>query len=235
MIYVTSDLHGLPLAELQALLDKAGFGKSDWLYILGDVVDRRGDGGVGILQWLLVQDNAQLLLGNHEAMLLACDFVFDEITQESLADVTAEKLEGLQTYLQNGGGVTLAAMQELMQDAPETAAAIRDYLKDAPLYETVTAGEKDFLLCHAGLDNFSPEKKLCRYTCDEFLWCRPKITDVYFDDIVTVFGHTPTKALDKGHKGKILFTKTWIDIDVGAAYGYPPALLRLDDLKEFYL
>ena len=36
-------------------------------------------------------------------------------------------------------------------------------------------------------------------------------------------------------KGKILHTKTWIDVDVGVPYGNPPALLRLDDLKEFYL
>ena len=37
------------------------------------------------------------------------------------------------------------------------------------------------------------------------------------------------------NKGKILRTETWIDIDVGVPYGNSPALLRLDDLKEFYL
>ena len=36
-------------------------------------------------------------------------------------------------------------------------------------------------------------------------------------------------------KGKILKTKTWIDVDVGVPYGNKPALLRLDDLEEIYL
>ena len=84
MIYVTSDLHGLPLSKLKELLNKVNFGENDWLYILGDVIDRQNDGGVEILKWLLEQSNVQLILGNHEAMLLSCDFVFEEITEESV-------------------------------------------------------------------------------------------------------------------------------------------------------
>ena len=34
--------------------------------------------------------------------------------------------------------------------------------------------------------------------------------------------------------GKIVRTDSWIDIDVGAGAGQHPALLRLDDMKEFY-
>lgn len=53
MFYVISDLHGYPLKKLKGLLEKADFGDNDFLYILGDVVDRNGDGGVEILTWLL--------------------------------------------------------------------------------------------------------------------------------------------------------------------------------------
>ena len=74
MLYVISDLHGYPLEKLKMLLAKANFSDNDFLYILGDVVDRNGDGGVEILEWLLSQPNAQLILGNHEAMLLSCEF-----------------------------------------------------------------------------------------------------------------------------------------------------------------
>lgn len=77
MTYVISDLHGYPLEKLKKLLKKANFSSDDFLYILGDIIDRNGDGGVGILLWLLEQVNVQLILGNHEAMLLSCDFVFD--------------------------------------------------------------------------------------------------------------------------------------------------------------
>lgn len=234
-IYVTSDLHGLPLNDLKSLLNKVNFNDSDWLYILGDVVDRQNDGGIEILKWLLEQPNAQLILGNHEAMLLSCDFVFEEITNENLIGFTKEKIELLMNYTQNGGDVTLKALRGLMHTSPETVEDILDYLREAPLYETVSVGNKDFLLVHSGIDNFDKNKKLSDYTADEFIWAWPEITDEYFDDIITVFGHTPTMSYDNTIKGKILKTKTWIDIDVGVPYGNKPALLRLDDLEEIYL
>lgn len=107
-IYVTSDLHGLPLSKLKQLLDNANFNhKTDWLFILGDVIDRQNDGGVEILKWLTEQPNIQLILGNHEAMLLSCDFVFDEITDKSIEQFDSKKMELLMNYMQNGGGVTL--------------------------------------------------------------------------------------------------------------------------------
>lgn len=234
-IYVTSDLHGLPLKDLKSLLNKVDFKENDWLYILGDVVDRKNDGGVEVLKWLLEQPNAQLILGNHEAMLLSCSFVFDEITDENLIGFTRDKMELLMNYTQNGGDVTLKALRELMHTSPETVEDILYYLREAPLYETVSTRNNDFLLVHSGIDNFDKNKKLSDYTADEFIWAWPEITDEYFDDVITVFGHTPTMSYDHENKGKILRTKTWIDIDVGVPYGNKPALLRLDDLKEFYL
>lgn len=234
-IYVTSDLHGLPLADLKRLLNMVNFNDDDWLFILGDVIDRQNDGGIEILKWLLEQPNAQLILGNHEAMLLSCDFVFEEITDENIGDFTQEKMELLMNYTQNGGDVTLKTLRSLLQTVPDTLTDILDYLRDAPVYETVSVGNKDFLLVHSGLDNFSKNKKLVDYTVDELIWAWPEITDEYFDDIITVFGHTPTMSYDHANKGKILKTKTWIDIDVGVPYGNSPVLLRLDDLKEFYL
>ena len=50
---------------------------------------------------------------------------------------------------------------------------------------------------------------------------------------ITVFGHTPTICFGEEYKGKIIKTKTWIDIDVGASVGFEPVLLRLDDMEEF--
>lgn len=234
-VYVTSDLHGLPLKDLMLLLDSANFNDNDWLYILGDVIDRQNDGGIEILKWLINQPNAQLILGNHEAMLLSCDFVFDEITDKTIGNLTQEKIELLMNYNQNGGDVTLKAIRNLMQTEPDTATDILEYLREAPIYETVSVGSRDFLLVHSGLDNFSKDKKITDYTVDELIWAWPELDDEYFDDIITVFGHTPTMSYDHANKGKILKTKTWIDIDVGVPYGNPPALLRLDDLKEFYL
>ena len=227
-------MHGYPLEKFKKFLKKVGFSGDDFLYILGDVVDRNGDGGVEMLCWLLEQPNVQLILGNHEAMLLSCSFVFEEITNENLQNVTSEKLELLNTYMQNGGNVTLKALQKLNKSSPETVSYILDYLRNAPLYETVLTEGNDFLLVHSGIDNFNKSKKLSQYIANDFLWMWPELSDEYFDDIITVFGHTPTLSYGKEYTGKILKTQTWIDIDVGAAYGQKPALLRLDDLKEFY-
>lgn len=235
MIYVTSDLHGLPLADLKKLLNSVNFGNADWLFILGDIIDRQNDGGVEILKWLLEKPNVQLVLGNHEAMLLSCDFLFDEITDESIGNFTQEKMELLMNYTQNGGDVTLKALRILMQTEPAMIADILDYLNEAPLYETVSVANKDFLLVHSGFDNFDKNKKLDDYTADEMLWTRPDINQEYFDEIITVFGHTPTLYYGSEHRGKILRTKTWIDIDVGVSDGNSPVLLRLDDLQEFSL
>lgn len=239
MIYAVSDLHGATLDDFKKLLNKAGFGKNsdDFCFIIGDVIDRRNDGGIELLKWLLLQPDIELILGNHEAMLLSCDFVFDEITDESIGSFTQEKMELLMNYTQNGGAVTLKALRSLMRTEPETVSDILDYLRSAPLYETVSVGDgKDFLLVHSGLGNFSPHMDLDDYTPDELLWTRPHISQEYFDNgLITVLGHTPTFCYGSEHKGKILRTKTWIDIDMGVADGNSPAILRLDDLQEFYL
>lgn len=235
MIYVISDLHGYPLEKFKKLLEKAKFSDNDFLYILGDVIDRNGDGGVEMLCWLLEQPNVQLILGNHEAMLLSCEFVFDEITNESVEAMNTEKVELLSNYMFNGGDLTLSYLRELNKTSPETVSDILDYLHDAPLYEAITVGDNDFLLVHSGIDNFDKNKKLSSYSSDDLLWARPKLDDEYFDDIITVFGHTPTRSYGEGYTGKIIKTKTWINIDVGAGFGQEPVLLRLDDFKEFQL
>ena len=232
MIYVISDLHGYPVEKLKELLKKAEFGEDDFLYILGDVIDRNGDGGVSILCWLIEQYNVQLVLGNHEAMLLSCDFVFDEITEESIEALTNEKIELLSNYMLNGGDVTLKSLQKLPR---ETQFDILDYLKDAPLFEAISIGDRDFILVHAGFDNFRKERKISDYKADELIWTWPKLSDEYFEEVHTVFGHTPTKCFGNEYDGKILKTKTWTCIDCGAAYGNEPILLRLDDYKEFRL
>lgn len=230
MIYLISDLHGYPHEKFLNLLKTAGFGKNDFLYILGDVVDRNGDGGVETLRWLLLQPNAQLILGNHEAMLLGCSFVFDEITEESIAKLDTESMEMLMNYQLDGGDVTLKAMQKLSHSTQQD---ILDYLRDAPLYVTIEVNGKGYILVHSGLDNFDPHKRIEDYSSEDLLWAWPELTDVYYTKAKTIFGHTPTFTYDEKYRNKIIDTPTWTAIDMGAGFGNEPVLLRLDDMKEF--
>lgn len=231
MVYVTSDLHGYPLEKFIALLKRARFSSDDYCFILGDVIDR-GEHGAAILKWLLTQSNVQLIMGNHEAMMLSCRFLFTEVTSKSLDRITSEDLNLLSLWTRNGGQKTIDGLKRFDHD---TLLDIVDYLESAPLYETVSAGGRDFLLTHSGLGNFRPDRKLSEYYPDEFIWNRPAPDDRYRDDIITIFGHTPTHFLSPDHRGRMLVTDTWIDIDTGTSCGLSPMLLRLDDLTPFYV
>ena len=232
MTYVISDLHGYRIEKLKELLEKANFSENDYLYILGDVIDRNGDGGIGVLQWLIKQPNAELIMGNHEAMLLACDFIFENITDAFLEDFDEKKNRLLINYLFNGGGVTLRNLAKLDINARYD---IVNYLHKCPLYKEINVNGEKYILVHAGLDNFSPDKKINDYSANELLWAEPELNDEYYDDVHTVFGHTPTYLFGKEYNGKIVKTRTWTCIDCGAASGNEPVLFRLDDKKEFKL
>lgn len=232
MTYVISDLHGYRIEKLKELLEKANFSENDRLYILGDVIDRNGDGGIGVLQWLIKQPNAELIMGNHEAMLLACDFIFENITDAFLEDFDEKKNKLLINYLFNGGGVTLRYLAKLDIEARYK---IVDYLRSCPLYKEICVNGEKYILVHAGLDNFSPDKKISDYSVNELIWAEPELNDEYYDNIHTVFGHTPTYLFDEEYNGKIVKTRTWTCIDCGAASGNEPVLFRLDDKKGFKL
>ncbi len=232
MIYVISDTHGYDFDKFLSLLNEAGFCDDDFLFILGDVIDR-GKDGVKYLTWLLSQPNAQLILGNHEEMLLACEFAFAEITEANIGKLDADRLAVFASWQLNGADPTLDGFREIMIKDKNIVYDILDYLHDAPIFEMITVNGRDFLLTHSGLGNFREDKKISSYEPHDILWNRPSLTDRYFEDITTIFGHTPTEYYGQEHYGKILITDTWIDIDTGAAMGNSPTLLRLDDMRTF--
>ena len=229
MIYCTTDLHGYSLENFQRFLNKVGFCDDDFLYILGDVIDR-GPDSVKLLKWIISKKNVQLILGNHEHMLLGCDFP-DDVTDELIANLTGSKRISYEMWIGNSGYVTRDA---LLTTRASQIKSIMEYLRKAPLYKTLTVNGRNFILVHSGLGNFNKNKELCEYTPDELLWTRMDLNTKYFDDVTLVLGHTPTVNYGNEYLGKILKTDTWIDIDVGVGIGQEPVLLRLDDLKEFY-
>ena len=145
MIYATSDLHGCDPKRFYALLEKAGFCQQDFLFVLGDVIDR-GDHGVELLRWMMDQTNVQLILGNHEAFFLSCLFAFQPVTEENLAQLSNRKLEQFELWLRNGGGPTVEALKKLVTEEPDVFDCLVDYVQDAPLYDVVEAGGQQFAL-----------------------------------------------------------------------------------------
>ena len=230
MVYVTSDLHGYPLADLQALLDGAGFTDKDFLVILGDVIDR-GEHGAELLRWIMEQDNVELLLGNHELMMLGCDFLFSEITDTSVDEISTQDMKAFKIWQRNGAEPTLNGLKSLGRDA---VAEIVEYLRECPLYEDVVIGGRRFVLTHGGLGNYEKGKTIEEYEDHDLVWYRPELTEEFDDGFTLIVGHTPTWYYGDRYKGKMIRRKTWINIDTGAAMGLDPMLLRLDDMKAFY-
>lgn len=233
MVYVSSDLHGCDPREFRRLLHRAGFREEDFLFILGDVIDR-GSYGAELLLWLTEQPNVQLILGNHEALLLACDFLFEEATDDSLDRLTPEKIMLMDSWLENGGMPTILGFQRLLKETPELVDGILEYLREAPLYEALKINGRKFILVHGGLENFHPHRPLSDYRPDELLLARPTLDTRYFPDATVVFGHTPTQLFGLEHHRRAVRTDSWVCIDTDAGAGYLPMLLRLDDMKEFY-
>ena len=234
MIYVTSDLHGYPLGKFLAFLEKTGFTKDDFLFVLGDVIDR-GKYGVQLLRWMTQQSNVQLILGNHEWFMLGCSYLFDEVNDENLDKLTPEKLKLAQNWKRNGADATISGFRKLLREDPGLVEGILDYIREAPLYETLELNGRKFVLVHAGLGNFDPEKPMEDYDEMELLWTRPALDTRYYEDATVIFGHTPTIYYGEEYKDRAIKTASWICIDTGVSFGRHPMLLRLDDMKEFYI
>lgn len=68
MNYVTSDLHGED-EKFEKLLQLISFSSNDKMFVIGDVVDRWKEPIKPLLK-LMRMENVQLILGNHEEMML---------------------------------------------------------------------------------------------------------------------------------------------------------------------
>ena len=229
MTYVISDLHGYKIEKIQELFEKAGFSNDDQCYVLGDVIDR-GKDSIKLLRWIMQQPNMHFILGNHEVMMLeSAEFLEAE---EVGGRPSFSSLYSFNLWLSNGGQTTY---NDLQACHPKIVQSIINYLRRAPFYKELTVNGRKFSLTHSGLGKFDKNKTIEDYTDNELIWNRPGKNDLYYDDVITVFGHTPTLFYDDKYAGKMLRTRTWIDIDAGAACGYAPMLLRLDDFQEFYI
>ena len=233
MIYVTSDLHGFPHNDFLTLLRQAKFSGDDFLFVLGDVIDRNGDGGIEMLRWIMGQPNVHFLLGNHEDMMLECSFIFDKITDQSIKDLSEDEMGALLNWLENGAKPTIDSLRTLFREEPDAIPELLAFLEDAPLYESLEIAGRKYILTHAGLGHFEQGKDLFDYDSDDLLWFRPELTTRYDDATTVVFGHTPVASFGSEYEDKMLKTETRIDIDAGAAHGRHPMLLRLDDEKAF--
>lgn len=231
-VYVMSDIHGEYEMFLE-LLEKIHLKDSDTLYILGDAIDR-GAHPIKVLLKMMEMPNVIPLIGNHEVMFMECmPFLLGEITKESLESLDGEVLDKVLIWQYNG---FLPTIKEFRQLDIEKQKDVLDYVGEFTAYEEVTVNGTNYLLVHAGLGNFLPDKKLEDYTLDELVWERPDYEKKYFEDTVIVTGHTPTQLIeDNPRKGYIYKNNNNIVIDCGACFETGRlAAICLDTGEEFY-
>lgn len=232
MIYVVSDIHG-EYNKLIDLLDKIKLKETDTLYVLGDILDR-GPHPIKTLRKLMNMPNVICMVGNHELMALIClEFLMKEITDMSIEELDEEMLDNLVTWQVNGSKSTINEFNQLDVKAKQE---VIEFIKDFVVYEEVSVNDKDYLLVHAGLGNYSPEKEIEDYSLHELLWMRADYDVQYFENTYVVTGHTPTQTIEgNSHPGYIYQQNNHIAIDCGAHYpGGRLAALCLDTGEEYY-
>ena len=186
--YVISDIHG-QYDMFVDLLEKIKLKDEDTLYILGDVLDR-GPHPVKTLRKLMEMPNAICLVGNHEVMALEClEFLLGEITYASIEKLEADGklLDNVNTWQSNGSKTTIDEFKQLDSEARQD---VIDFIKELSVYEEVSVNDKDYLLVHAGLGNYSPEKDIEDYSLHELIWVRADYDVQYFTDTYVITGHS---------------------------------------------
>lgn len=232
MIYCISDIHG-EYDRYQRMLNRIRFRPEDTLFVLGDVVDR-GPKPMAVLLDMMVRPNVFPLIGNHEYMALQClELLMTEITEASLAQFDEDMLQSLMDWMNIGGVTTIEDFRRL---SAEEKYAVIDYLGEFTAYEEVTAGGNNYVLVHAGLENFAPEKSLEEYRFYELIFAAPDHSRVYYPDKYLVTGHMPTRNIPENpNPDRIFRANNHIAIDCGCGFGGPLAAICLDTGEEFYV
>ena len=232
MTYCVSDIHGNYEGYIK-LLEKINLSEEDTLYVLGDVVDR-GTGGIKILQDMMMHYNIIPIIGNHEYMAINClKFLNQEITEESIAKLNEGVIQGLLEWQAVGGQATIDEFHKLRVGEKHD---IIDYLEEFSLCEEIRVRGKDYVLVHAGLSNFSPERPLEGYHISEMIFETPDYDRVYFKDKHLVTGHLPTRCIEGNDgKNKIYKANNHIAIDCGSGYDGRIGCICLDSGEEFYV
>lgn len=233
MTYVMSDLHGA-FNRYIAMLEKIDFGADDELYVIGDVVDR-GAEPIKVLQYMMTRQNIVPIMGNHEVMALdGLKLLSGEISEDIVNHLSSEQLEMMSAWIKIGATSTIKGFTAL---GSNEQTKILEYISGFLPYKKVSAGGNDYLLVHAGIDGFDPDRPLDEYPIDALVWGRIDYEIPYYDDVYTVSGHTPTQGIPENPRpGYIFRANKHIAIDCGACrHDGRLACLCLDTLEEFYV
>lgn len=242
MIYACSDIHGQYDYFLD-ILDKINFSDDDFMYIIGDVVDR-GPDSIKLLQYIMNMKNIKMIIGNHEDMMIK-SLLFHDNVQFS-------------TWMANGGDETYEEFIKLSDNEQNKAL---HFLYTSPVViANLKVDDNIFYLVHASHLNYYVDGELLY--CDLYdedikkcVWNRDygyldkQLNNKMYKDLYAKYsknmkmliGHTPVYFTNYGKvtkEGRPVISKSMsghlYNLDCGCASALPLGCIRLNDLKEFY-
>ena len=258
-IYAISDLHGHYSTYLK-LLEKIKFSDKDYMYVVGDVVDR-GRYGVKIIQDIMKRKNVELILGNHELMMIdAIQYMKqNKAANKKNSNEMGEAFTPVDLWFHpaNGGRTTYNAYSKLEEKEQNK---ILNYLKSLRLIKRVTIGETTYHISHSYSVGYKFGDELFykdavadaeSIVWDSLLDDRPPVDMIesewfaYYNDTY-IFGHVFTQRLGcMDDKGRGMICKivrrggiNVIDIDCGMALNSKSSRIgcyELETGKEIYM
>jgi len=239
--YVVSDLHG-QIDIFKELLKRIDFSEKDYMYVLGDAIDR-GPHGIELLQMIKSASNMDLLLGNHEHMML-----------NSVAkDGSVDDLPGPDADLwfdMNGGDITFEAYSKL---PIAERVDLLQWLRTRKVLTLVNVNNKKYCLSHSYYKEDMidvPYEERTPIKSFSVVWCSPfrfdtykPISDYNIPDTTFIIGHVPVQRVVEMMDDGIEAYKeaNVVLIDGGCAFSVNPnrdkdtygaICLRLDDMEE---
>lgn len=230
MIYVTADIHGYYEAFME-LLEKMHFTDEDYLYVLGDTIDK-GPESFRVLRHVMHAENMELILGNHEEFLL-----------EALKSRVYGKRNfiDMKLWCKHGGEKTF---KQFMKMSAEEQQEIFKYLSTRPLYKIIG----NTVLVHGGVilhkDTYSSWEELMEEQDRQtLLWTKEEFLTHPFDINLegrVIFGHTPTSEIQRVRGEAQTPGEVWLDgkrmgIDGGYLFGGKLIAVCLDTDELYYV
>ncbi len=184
-------------------------------YILGDAMDR-GPEPIRVFQDIMNRPNVIYIWGNHDVRLfLLMKKLLVEVTEENAEiQLNTELLCQYHDWLEDGRNTTIQQFRKL------SVAEQKDlmcYLEECASYEILEQEEKQYILVHVGLGDFSEEKDLEEYELVDLVEVRADYDKKYFSDDATYLltGHTPTIYIEGWKTPEVYRKHNHVALDCG--------------------
>ena len=203
----------------------------DVLYVLGNIIGA-GDGSMKILQDMVGRDNVIAIAGDNELRITQSLRALDDHIRSTGDVPPAAIMDKITSML---GEELSGAVKEFVELEDDDREDILDYLDEISeeAFLEVMMARKKYVMVHAGIRNFDPDKELDEYEAEDFTSEPADLDKTYYRNRTLVVGHVPTTELIGD--GRIVKKNNNIAIDCGCGRGGQMGIFCLNNGTEMYV